>query len=142
MKIIFILGVFLLVFIALNLVIQLPAKVKDDSVTLKWFGLESRYKLYIDDNNEFSSPYIFDVNGKSFNTKLNSGKWYWKLNNNLPSSFVIDNSISLKRDGDYALNDGTDAIKISSPDFTGFVILNPKTSGKIGRFTNVTAEHA
>ena len=71
----------------------------DNQPTFKWVGKAD--KLIIDDNDEFTSPVIENVEDNSYriNNKLNFIKYYWKLSGNKNSSvwqFRIDSVVALE----------------------------------------------
>ena len=73
--------------------------ITDRHPTFKWIGRAD--KLIIDDNDEFVSPVIENVEGNSFriNNKLDFTKYYWKLLGNKNSSvwqFRIDSVVALE----------------------------------------------
>lgn len=85
-----------------NLIIQIHPEnnsiITERQPTFKWFG--NANKLIIDDNEEFISPLIEDVNGNSYQVKnkLNFSTYYWKLVGKKETSvwqFKVDSVVAL-----------------------------------------------
>ena len=116
--------------------------ITDRQPTFKWTGHAN--KLIIDDNNEFTSPVIKNVNGNSFRIdELNFTRYYWKLVGKQESpilEFTIESLVALRLKNQNNLinvsnigntNLDVEVQKNKFSAITGLVILEQNQSTKI-----------
>lgn len=98
------------------------AVLTDRSPNFKWQGVAN--SIWIDNNPEFSSPFVQNVTGSSFQIhhELDFGLHYWKLvgmDHSIVSSFTIDSLVAVKQEIDHKKmrlkNSGNTAINVTRP---------------------------
>jgi hypothetical protein len=109
-----------------------------------WLGLQGSYEFVLDDNPDFTSPFIRNVLGNSYSlTKdLDFGTYYWKVRHNEIESpvwkFRVESSVVLSREKERVKNVGN--VDVFLRRITGLLILGVNESLKVRKDENVTAE--
>ncbi len=108
---------------------------KEREIKLKWLAIYKNYTLYIDDNEEFTSPIVIKTERKDYPIELQPGVYFWKIKSGKISSPVkrleIDSTVSIKVMNDSLENDGNADLNVSLGYVTGAVIAELPYKGKV-----------
>jgi len=119
---------------------------KEREVRLRWVAVYRDYTVYIDDNEEFTSPVVIKTTMKDYPLKLEPGVYFWKIKAGRMSSPVkklsLLSDVSIKVKNGSLENDGNVDLNISMETPTGaFVVgLSYKDKIKIEDNSNITAK--
>ncbi len=120
---------------------------KERDVKLRWLGVYKNYTLYVDDNNEFTSPIVVDIEGKEYMIELEPGVYFWKVKGGRISSpvkkLILDSDVSMRVKDDNLKNDGNVDLNINVESVGGAIAMELPYKEQIeleDKDYNITAE--
>ncbi len=122
--------------------------VTDDRKPLfEWSSSGDGSELVIDDDEDFSTPYVFSVTGRSavLSEELEYGTYWWKVRNgNVESEagkFTVVSTVSLSRpEKGIVINSGNSELLFYRSGVTGAFVLGVNQTIEVGEEENVMAE--
>lgn len=119
----------------------------DRTPVFRWSGADSSYELLIDDDPDFSTPFTYDVTGRSFSVgnDMDFGTYWWKVRSgdteSEPKKFTVVSTVALSRpEGNMIVNSGNTDLLVYRSGLAGAVTLAVNDTLEVEEEDNVKAE--
>jgi len=119
--------------------------VKEKEVEFRWIAIYKNYTLYVDDNEEFTSPMVIRTERRSYPVNLEPGTYFYMISSGRISSRLkrleVKSEVATKVDNSTLKNDGNVDLNVSINSLTGAVVakLPYKDNMEIEKGSNITA---